>query len=105
MIVSTEENSNKHLKSIDYHSRCGCATFTKTALLMNEFLSGQDLDKNGKIYGKDFKIVDPPATLRALEDHPNWEEPAELMTMEEYLQSLPDDDIEEWIVNEYNEIL
>jgi len=71
---------------------------------MNEFLSQQDLDGNNKIYGKDFKIVDAPPTLKALEGHPSWKEPPEVMTMEEYLQSTPEDPTMQWIVDEYDEI-
>jgi len=48
-------------------------------VLISEFMGGQDLDNNGRIYGRDFVIADSdtkPVMLKSIESHPDWEEPA-----------------------------
>ena len=58
------------------------------SVLVSEFLNGQDLDYNLRIYGRDFYVVDTvdengnslndkPPVLHAIEDHPMWEYPGE----------------------------
>jgi hypothetical protein len=63
------------------------------AKLIGEYQGNEDLDGNGKVYGKDFKITDddtkPPA-LTSIEQDPDWVDPPEAgnMTWQEYLDSL-----------------
>jgi|SRR6056297_3027795 len=61
---------------------------TPSTLLMMEFQGNQDIDNNGKIYGKDFKITDSsekPSTLQSIENSPYWEEPYVSIPWSEYL--------------------
>ena len=52
--------------------------------LMKEYLNTVDCDGNGKIYGTDFKISDPPFMLQAIQNAPNFPNPETEMTMQEY---------------------
>ena len=58
-------------------------------VLLAEFLSSQDLDKNGLVYGKDFMIDndDPnkPLMLKAIENTPEWRDPESKVMWEEIL--------------------
>lgn len=61
---------------------CGSYTFGAgapyAAKLVNEYMSYEDLDGNGFIYGKDFKVKngdDKPPMLLAVEENPMWAEP------------------------------
>ena len=67
--------------------------------LVTEFISNQDLDNNGKIYGHYFKItnsLDKPDVLTAIEKHANWVEPnievdwADMKAWAEDPQNVPD---------------
>ena len=41
-----------------------------------------------KIYGKDFKLKDPPPILKSLEQNPAWKDPDTEWTLDEYKDSL-----------------
>lgn len=48
-------------------------------VLIAEFMSNQDLDSNGYIYGKDFMIedsYDKPIMIKSIEQTPEWEDPS-----------------------------
>lgn len=69
---------------------CGRATAFggDATTLIGEFYTNQDLDNNGKIYGKDFKIqenAEKPPALRGLEGSPDWVEPSTHMNWGDYL--------------------
>ncbi len=73
------------------------ASFAPT--LVTEFISNQDLDHNGKIYGYYFKIrnsLDKPDVLNVIEKHANWVEPnievdwADMKAWAEDPQNVPD---------------
>jgi len=104
-------NTNKHSKSIDYHitridERSRKATISYAAILAQEFIQGQDFDGNGMVYGKDFKIENPPPILKALEDDLDWKEPSKIMTLNEYKSTLSED-VEEkimWVYEEYENL-
>lgn len=62
-----------------------------TAILMQEFNSGRDVDGNGMIYGTDFKIKDndiKPKLLLLIEANENWSNPSTEIDYEEYLESI-----------------
>jgi len=47
-------------------------------VLITEYMSSQDLDGNGFIYGKDFMIsdsIDKPIMIKSVEMSPEWEDP------------------------------
>jgi len=60
--------------------------------LVTEFVSNEDRDKNGLVYGKDFKILnadaDKPTMLKSLEESPDFTATIEY-TWAGYLASLP----------------
>jgi len=72
--------------------RSSSATPTSTALL-NEFMAGEDLDRNGLIYGIDFMIdyTDPdmPKMLQTVHSNPSWVDVDTRLTWVEYLETLP----------------
>ena len=74
----------EHIHSAHWHM--ANATVPKAAILVNEYMGGEDLDGNGMIYGKDFHIApdcpDRPPMLRSL---PNEGQP---MSWAEYLGGL-----------------
>jgi len=85
------------------NSRCGVFTFDHiinidnrgksapvgyAAVLSQEFIQQEDFDGNGKIYGKDFKLKDPPPILKSLEQNPGWKDPDTEWTLDEYKDSL-----------------
>ena len=45
---------------------------TKAMKLTQEFMTKQDLDGDGRIYGFDFKFSNPPPGLKSLENHPDF---------------------------------
>lgn len=56
--------------------------------LVNEFLFKWDTDGNGKIYGYDFQLSDPPVGLRDLSKVPGFNTEAPSMTTDEYIASI-----------------
>lgn len=81
-----------HMHGAHWHQedhRCdeipvGCGSFTfgagapYAAKLVNEYMAYEDLDDNGFIYGRDFKIKDSgdkPPMLFCIEDNPAWIDP------------------------------
>ncbi len=68
------------------HWHLANATVPKAALLVNEYMGGEDLDGNGLVYGRDFHIApDCPAKPPMLKSLPNEGTP---MSWTEYLGSL-----------------
>lgn len=69
-------------------------SYSPAVMLMQEYISNIDLDANGKIYGKDFKIsnsdTDKPSMLNGLEQQPAWRNPPSEnnMTWLEYLEEI-----------------
>jgi len=67
----------------------------KAAILVQEYQGNQEIDRNGLIYGRDFKIneSDPqiPKLLSSLQAQPDFPEIPTSMTWQEYLDSLPED--------------
>ena len=65
------------------------ALVTQAPLLISEFMSNQDADGNGKIYGVDFMIdtgdEDKPPILLGVEQNPEWNDPDCKITWEEYM--------------------
>ena len=111
ILTPTIDNTNKHTKSIDYHitridERSAKATISYAAILAQEFIQGQDFDENGMIYGRDFKIKNPPPILKALEDDLEWREPDRVLTLEEYRNTLSEkiEDIVVWVYDEYQNL-
>ena len=64
----------------------------KAAVLVQEYQGNQDLDSNGSIYGKDFKIdendADIPKMLSTIQSQPDFPETTEVWTWQQYLDSL-----------------
>jgi len=60
--------------------------------LINEFMSNQDMDDNGLIYGFDFMIdesdTDIPPVVKQIHDNPEWSDPVDVKTWTEYLNTL-----------------
>ena len=54
------------------------------ATLIDEYLNKKDRDKNGKMFGYDFTITDPPPMLSGLMNTPSWKNPACRITMAQY---------------------
>ena len=61
--------------------------------LVNEFMSNQDMDDNGLIYGFDFMIneddADIPPVVKQIHDNSEWSDPSDVKTWAEYLATLP----------------
>lgn len=79
----------------DVPSGCGKDSSVQTpplaSSLVQEYMANEDMDGNGKVYGFDFKIEDDgnkPPMLKGLEDQPEWPNPSESMTWDEYKDSL-----------------
>ena len=61
----------------------------KAATLVGEFHGNEDLDNNGLIYGKDFKILDDsekPHILKNIENNSYWVEPDRVIKWSDYLE-------------------
>lgn len=62
--------------------------------LVAEWLHTVDIDGNGMIYGKDFKICDTDPMkcrcLQELEQDLDWNEPSNIMTWEQFCKTFPD---------------
>jgi len=60
--------------------------------LVNEFMSNQDMDDNGLIYGFDFMISEDdaniPPVVKQIHSQENWEDPSDVKTWSEYLASI-----------------
>lgn len=64
---------------------------TQATVLIGEYHGNQDLDRNGLVYGRDFKIADDgqkPPILKTLENSPTWEEPTTTISWSNYLGGL-----------------
>ena len=93
-LANHEHDSHSHMYPHFCHnipSNCGWGTAGAgfATVLIGEFHSNEDLDNNGKIYGKDFKILDDPQKppiLKSLEYTPYWVEPTEIITWDQYVQ-------------------
>ena len=69
----------------------GNTSIPKASILVNEFAGNEDLDGNGYIYGKDFKIKDDdekPSLLKGIEENPLWVDPNREITWSQYLTEL-----------------
>ena len=68
------------------------ALIPKATILLQEYQGNQDLDENGYIYGKDFKIDDNdpdiPKMLKTVQAQPDFPEVTEVWTWQQYLDSL-----------------
>ena len=67
---------------------------TNASKLVNEFMSNEDLDDNGMIYGKDFMIdeedEDIPPIVKQIHQNSEWSDPETTKTWSEYLSTLPE---------------
>lgn len=61
--------------------------------LVTEFLSNQDMDDNGIIYGFDFMIDEDdtsiPPVVKQIHDHEEWTDSSNVMSWSAYLATLP----------------
>ena len=78
--------TSDHIINID--NRGKSAPVGYAAILSQEFIQQEDFDGNGKIYGKDFKLKDPPPILKSLEQNSAWKDPDTEWTLDEYKDSL-----------------
>jgi hypothetical protein len=76
----SKKSIGEHIATIDY-KLCWCHD-TKIQVYLQEFLTFKDLDNNGKIYGKDFKLANPPPLLKSLENSPYFNRQAPTVTEE-----------------------
>lgn len=91
---STHWHAREHEANNLGNIQCGAPIINHqslAAILTIEFSCGEDLDRDGRIYGKDFKI-DPldetiPPMLLALESNPNLTATL-VITWQEYLDSI-----------------
>ena len=95
--VNHEHDSHKHAfrhlcQEIPTH--CGksvggaSTSVSPSTTLMMEFQGNQDIDDNGLIYGRDFKIsesLEKPSILRSIENSPYWMEPNLSISWSSYL--------------------
>jgi len=61
---------------------------SRSTILIGEFHGNEDLDNNGLVYGRDFKIEDDsekPPVLRSIENSQDWIEPTTTMTWSDYM--------------------
>jgi hypothetical protein len=74
----------EHIHSAHWHQ--ANASVPKAAVLVNEYMGGEDLDGNGLVYGRDFHIApDCPDRPPMLESLPSAGRP---LSWDEYLGSL-----------------
>ncbi|MBC8427439.1 MAG: hypothetical protein H8D97_00965 [Proteobacteria bacterium] len=63
-ILSRINETNEHILTRD---RMGLDNQLKPAdIMVQEYLHGKDLDENGKIYGFDFVVENPPPILKTI---------------------------------------